>query len=188
MPNKFEYDLSYLLKMLRQNSGSAKDINTKRWDFILGICPEAKYVLDYGSGCNYLSAFSPADVEIDSYDIGVYNGAPYPQTGIRRDNYDVLCLFDSLEHVDWVNDPDLSMLDAISKSKYIVVSVPILPQDKVLDASWKHYKPFEHLTYFTPGTLKQFFEELRFYLVAATSIECPPRQDIGTFAFKRGVI
>jgi len=187
MATKFEYGKSYLLKMLRQNSGSAKEINTKRWDFIKEICPEVKTVLDYGCGCNYLSAFAPEDVEVDSYDIGEYCGVHYPQTGITRDNYEVACFFDSLEHVDWKESLDSKMLYVVGISDYVIVSVPILPPGKSLDETWRHYKPTEHLTYFTESTLEKFFNDLGFELVTMNAIECPPRCDITTFAFKKNI-
>ena len=126
------------------NSGSAKNIFKIRWDFVEEV--DAQTVLDYGCGCNFLSVFQPHGVDVDSFDIGhIDEGVLYPQTGIIRDEYDLVCFFDVLEHVDWENDPDKLMEEAIRKATWVVLSIPMRPENKPME-TWKHYKPREHLT------------------------------------------
>lgn len=173
---KFDYGSDYYENMLHMYSGSAKNIFKVRWDFVADA--NAQTVLDYGCGCNFLTIFQPHGVDVDSYDIGyIDEGVTYPQTGITRNCYDLVCFFDVLEHVDWENDPDRSIEDAIKKADWIAVSLPILPNGKPL-VTWKHNKPGEHLTYFTTESLAEFFTQRGFKKVKSGSPECPPRIDI----------
>jgi hypothetical protein len=123
-------------------------------------------------------------VVVDSYDIGKIGDADYPQTGIRHDHYDLICLWDVLEHVDWANAPDADILEWMGKADNIAITVPVLPLGKMLDG-WKHYKPGEHLTYFSIESLTQFIEQQGFTLTKKGTPECPPRADIYSFLFAR---
>ena len=180
-----QYNYEYLLKMLRKNSLTAKAINDIRWKLIQGCCANVKTVLDYGSGCNYLTAFAPSGISVDSYDIGTcHEGLLYPQTGIRRDCYDVVCLFDVMEHVDWENNPDKMMLKMMGNVRYLVIAVPIFKGG--IFEQWRHYKPGEHLTYFTHQSLNDLLQPLGLALIYQGEDECPPRLDIGTFIYTKG--
>jgi len=128
-----KYDLNYWEKMLRQNSSTAETICRIRWNFVREIRP--KIVLDFGSGPGWFRAFRPSYVEeMDTYDI-----APWPQTGIQHERYELITFWDSLEHVKFLNSLD----DIFSKTKYIALSLPVRPKGIKL-TEWKHYKPGEH--------------------------------------------
>lgn len=178
----FEYNEEYLNNLQHMYAGSMETISNIRWPFIAPI--EPKLVLDYGSGNNAFSLFKPDDIIVDSYDIGTIGKAPYPQTGIRHDHYDIICLWDVMEHVKWDTEPDEDMLEAIANADALAATVPILPKDTELE-TWKHYKPGEHLTYFTIGSFIGFIESLGFTLLEHDKPECPPRKDIHSFLFKR---
>lgn len=178
----FNYDTEYYENLLEMYAGSMSKISNIRWKFIAQA--ESKTILDYGSGNNAFSLFRPNGVVIDSYDIGKIGNASYPQTGIRHEHYDLICLWDVMEHIDWKEEPDEAMLDAISKAKYLAATIPIPPDDIELE-TWKHYKPGEHLTYFNTGAFIGFIESLGFTLQDHAQPECPPRQDIHSFLFTR---
>jgi len=176
-----KYDIEYYEKMLREYSKTAEEICCKRWEFIgdfLGIGSKKKIhkVLDYGSGVGWFRAWRPYGVKVWSYDI-----SNYPQTGIELQKYDVVCFWDVLEHI-----PDFNDLEAIlALSEHVALSVPIV-RDKLND--WKHFKPGEHLHYFTEESLVALFHKYGFVPVFMnTNIECPPREDIMTALFKRRV-
>ena len=170
------YNLDYWEKMLRQNSATAEHICKIRWDFVREI--EPKLVLDYGCGPGWFRAFRPSFVEeMDTYDI-----APWPQTGIRHERYELITFWDVLEHIRY-----LSSLDEIfAKTKYIATSLPIRPKNKKL-VGWKHYKPGEHFHYFSRESLQGFFNSKGFKLIkeGTPEVECGIREDIGTFLFRR---
>jgi hypothetical protein len=63
-------------------------------------------------------------------------------------NFDFICLFDSLEHL--ISFENIKRL----KTKYYIVSIPNRPVSIGMFAYWKHYRPGEHLHYFSENSLK----------------------------------
>jgi len=169
-----KYDLDYFERTLYLNSSTAEEISHLRWGFVNSCNP--KYVLDFGSGIPWFRVFRPAGIEVDTYDIGVA-----PQTGITREKYDLITLWDVLEHLE-----DLTLANlAIRSSKWAAVTVPILPSGVLLH-KWKHYKPGEHIIVFTEQSLQEFFNKRGFKLILKGHPECEIRTDITSFLFKRG--
>jgi len=167
------YDLDYYERMLRLNAQTGEQISKVRWEWINEINP--RIVLDYGSGCGFFRTYRPADITVYSYDVG-----PYPQTGIELTIYDVVCFWDVLEHL-----PDFKPLEPVlALSRYVALSLPIKPQDTLWN-DWKHFKPGEHLHYWTGETVQEFFQKYGFKLMKSGYPECPPRQDIKSFLFKK---
>ena len=168
-----KYEIDYYEKMLRQYSETGEKIAQIRWRFISEINP--RIVLDYGSGVGWFRAWRPPGIEVDSYDIG-----PVPQTDIRLIMYDVTCFWDVLEHV-----PSTKILEPVfSLSRHIALTVPIKPtRTSLLD--WKHYKPGEHLHYFTHDSIQDLLGGYGFDLLRESKAECPPRTDIHSFLFKK---
>lgn len=174
------YDLNYYENLLRIHSATAEEISKKRWHFIeQGIylphrLTEGVKVLDYGSGVGWFRAFRPHWATVWSYDIGLY-----PQTGIDIVAYDVICFWDVLEHIR-----DFKEIEPIlALSKHVACTVPIVPEDGL--KMWKHFKPGEHLHYFTAESLIALFDKFGFTPLVQDDIECPPRIDVTTFLFGR---
>lgn len=171
-----KYDIEYYEKMLREYSNSGKDIARIRWNFISEINP--KVVLDFGSGVGWFRAWRPAGTEVDSYDVG-----PVPQTKIHLRIYDVTCFWDVLEHIQ-----DFKIIEPVFVlSKHLAITVPIKPIGKKY-ATWKHSKPREHVRIFTEGSLDDLMSYYGFYLIKKGTPECPPREDIISFLYKREVL
>jgi hypothetical protein len=166
------YDLEYFENMLKKYSKTAERISKIRWQFIADINPVK--VLDYGSGVGWFRAFRPGHVIVDSYDI-----ATYPQTGIRNEEYDVVCLWDVLEHI-----PNFSEIENILKiAKYVAITIPIKPVEIEL-TEWKHFKPLEHLHYFNKETVNSLLAKYKFKLIKEGKPECPPRQDVWSMLYE----
>jgi len=180
----FIYNKSYFNNLKKQHKKTAEIINKIRWKFVEEI--PFNIVLDYGSGCGELTKYSPKkeNLIIDSYDIGRLNGELYPQTGINHDRYDLIFFNDVIEHVDWENNPDKKIEKILSLTKYICISLPIWDFNGDI-LKWKHYKPKEHLTYFSEKSIDHFFEAKGFKEVKKGKPECPPREDILTIIYKR---
>ena len=165
------YDLEYFERMLRLNSKTAEEICKIRWKWIADLKP--KRVLDYGSGVGWFRAYRPPGVKVFTYDIG-----KYPQTGIPLQQYDVLCLWDVLEHIH-----DFSHLEPLLKlSETIVGTIPMKPKGKSYK-DWKHFKPGEHVHYWGMEELQMFFRD--FPALHTDTPECPPREDVISFSFGR---
>ena len=160
------YNLGYYERMLRLNSKTAEYISKVRCEFIMAVYP--KTVLDYGSGVGWFRAFRPEGIEVDTYDIG-----DYPQTGMLREDYDVVCFWDVLEHI-----PNLAEIEfQLHHTKHIALSIPIKPENIKLE-KWKHFKPAEHLHYFTIEMLDALFKPFNFERIKDGYPEVPPRVDV----------
>lgn len=165
------YDIDYYENLLRRYSRTAEEICRIRWDWIAELNP--KSVLDYGSGVGWFRAYRPKGVVCHSYDIG-----PYPQTGMKAQVYDVVCFFDVLEHI-----PDFGIIEPVMRlANNVATSLPIRNGDL---AGWMHFKPGEHLHYFTEEMLSAFMAEYGFVMAKKGAPECPPRKDIKSYIFKR---
>ncbi len=173
----FQYNKEYWRTISSAYLKTAKRVSEIRWDFVKEINP--KVVLDYGAGANFLSEFAPGGILMDSYDIGDF---PIKYTGIRHKFYDLIFLCDVLEHI-----PDFRELDDLfSRTKYVSVSVPILPEGKKLKG-WKHFKfnTGEHLHYFTERSLDLFFEARGFEKIKSGFPENEIRKDICSVLYKK---
>lgn len=175
------YGLNYFEHTLRKMSTTAEDITKRRWTFIR--CTLAKSILDYGSGVPWFRAYRPdKNIIVDTYDI-----SGIATTGINQMEYDLICFWDSLEHI---KDLDAELGALLNRTKYVVVSIPIYLGDMHKDTNskfllWKHYRPFEHLHYFTFETLDEFFAKYGFKRWFSNQNECPPREDVWTILYKR---
>jgi hypothetical protein len=132
-------------------------------------------VLDYGSGCGWFRAYRPPKVVVDTYDIG-----SYPQTGIKHDFYSIICFWDVLEHLHNIED----VAHILSMTEFIALSVPIKPDKQPLK-SWKHFKPGEHLHYFSESNLNDILDSYNFRCLIKGYPECPPREDILSSIYTR---
>ena len=173
------YDVDYYYNLLKIHSGSAKKICDVRWKFIKdNIDPKDNLInaLDYGCGIGFMKAFAPDWItEVDTYDI-----MPIPQTGMRSNHYSIVLMYDVLEHI-----PDFTeMLPTLNKTNYVAVTVPIKPNNLPW-SKYKHFKPGEHLHYFTDDLLTHIFKVMGFRVVAKSTPECPPREYVWSYLFKR---
>ena len=169
------YNIDYFYNMLRMYSPTAKQICEIRWNFVKECKP--RVVLDYGSGCGFFKAFAPKGIEVDTYDL-----IEVPQTGINHDDYDLITFWDVLEHCE-----SFEFLNALlKKTDWVAVTVPIKP-DNVKWDDYKHYKPLEHIHHFQHESLAALFKTFGFKCVIAGQPECPPREMIGSFLFRRAV-
>jgi hypothetical protein len=138
---------------------------------------------------------------VDIIDIGIGGGAFCIESGsygydvsqeavdwlkernIYRNPYEHKCAaitcWDSLEHV---SDPVQLVQCA---SKYVFVSMPIY-QDREHCVNSKHFKPGEHLHYWTHDGLIDWFARLGFVCMETNDEETKlGREGIGSFVFKR---
>ena len=168
-----DYNLEYYENMLRMYSTTAERISKIRWEFIKDL--NVKTVLDYGSGVGWFRAWRPREIEVHSFDIG-----PYPQTEAKYLDYDLLTLWDVLEHL-----PSMVHLEYwFDRIKYIALTTPVLPNNAELK-DWKHFKPGEHLNYYDRKSLDSLFREYKFKRIKDGYPECPPRVDIWSVVYKK---
>ena len=142
------YDAAYARQYDRRPHA---EMSALRWRFIqrwLGLAMGSR-VLDIGYGNGSLLKHARAHgMEVFGLDVhGEDFGIPTVDYDTRQ-TFDVICFFDSLEH--FVGFDCLFRL----RTAHVVVSLPARP-DYLLDAPerWRHYKPGEHLHYFSHGSL-----------------------------------
>lgn len=169
-----EYDIEYQENLLRLHGKTAERICGLRWAWVEPV--GAKTVLDYGSGPGFFRAYRPAGVEVDTFDI-----APAMQTGIRRYQYDLITIWDVIEHIE-----DHEFLRPVfDMSDHVACTVPVFQNGQPLE-EWAHYKPGEHVVNFSFHDVLILMLRFGFELVKAGMPECPPRTDIYSFLFERG--
>lgn len=105
--------------------------------------------------------------------------------------WDIVTFFDSWEHIE-----DIGFIDQIDAGLF-VVTVPNLPPlaDEAFIRIWKHYKPNEHLHYFTRDSILRFLSRHGYTLLDVSDIEDVIRKPSGgpfsntlTYTFKRGSV
>lgn len=130
-----------------------------------------KPLLDFGYGFgDFIKAAGFAGYKTYGYDVSdvevefdtIENLDDYPSG-----RWGVVTMFDSFEHIH-----DLSIVFDI-KTDYFTITVPNftnrLDEDNI--RAWRHYKPNEHLHYFTSRALKSLFSRHGYDLVDVIDIE-----------------
>ena len=97
----------------------------------------------------------------------------------RDMSVDVMTFWDSFEHI---TNPG----EYLAKARnWVLLSTPIY-RDEAHALSSKHYKPNEHLWYFTDHGIKMFMREYGFKCVHQNNLETDAgREGIGSYAFNR---
>ncbi len=154
---------------------SLENRNTACADAQVNFCAKPKTrLLDYGCGVGFMKSLAPGDFDVDTFDI-----MPVPMTGIKHDQYDIITMYDVLEHI-----PDFQeVFPVLATGRYVVISIPMKP----INVPWKkykHFKPGEHLHYFTDDLIQHLFDFMGFDFVALGAPECPPREYIMSYIFK----
>jgi SAM-dependent methyltransferase len=128
-----------------------REMSILRWNFIQRWLrlPAGSCVLDIGYGNGALLKHARArGMEVFGIDVHGENfGIPTVDYDTDR-HFDLICFFDSLEHL-----PSFDCLFRL-RAAHVVVSLPAVP-DYLLQAPhrWRHYKPGEHLHYFSAHSL-----------------------------------
>lgn len=110
----------------------------------------------YGNGDFIKSAckagFDGFGNDIHGADYGVEEIDLYDDKRLQR-QWDVVTFFDSIEHI-----PTFEVVRDLGRRAHtIVVSIPRKPSYFPCDLDWKHYRPGEHLHYFSTFSLQKLF-------------------------------
>jgi hypothetical protein len=137
-------------------------------------------LLDVGIGAGQ---FVEARPDTRGYDVNPAGIEWLNQRGLWSDLYDAsypaLSFWDSLEHID---RPEIAVLKA---ERWVFVSVPVFEDgDHVLRS--KHFRPDEHIFYWTHDGIVRWFAEQGFRMVEHNRCESMLGRDgIGSYAFRR---
>lgn len=132
----------------------------------LGYIPKSILDIGYGNG-DFLKV---TEQGIESYGNDI-SGYPIPKgskfvNNIFDKHYDVICMFDVLEHFE-----DISFVKDLI-CDYIYISLPWCHNfsDDWFE-NWKHRRPDEHLWHFNETSITNFFKEMGFELVVHSNVE-----------------
>jgi hypothetical protein len=163
----------------------ARRLNESRVRFA-GKYAEPVFDLGVGSG-EFIASADAAGLRAFGYDINPVAVEWLKKDNRYRDPYQgqaadlpTWTLWDTLEHIP---DP-YALLDKVPKDTTLILSLPIFA-DLLKVRSSKHYKPGEHLVYFSTDGLIRFMADAGFELDAVDDGErLAGREDIAAFAFK----
>lgn len=184
--SKRVYNVTYAEEFhARANSIVGHNLVTARLQFMAEVVrhehddPFTYTLLDFGcaTGIFVMRAYSHV-FKAQGYDINhayrrFWQGRKHLYTDLTRVQMpiDILTMFDSLEHV---KDP--RGLIKYLKPRYIIISIPLvdwvlhdIPIEAITED--RHYKPREHLHYFTTLSLTKLFADLGYDEVMMTSKE-----------------
>ncbi len=131
-----------------------KEMSELRWDFIQSHLklPPGSRVLDvgYGNGA-FLKHARSANMDIYGIDLHSEDFGIPVVTLETKLHFDLICFFDSLEHF-----PNLRPILNL-RAENVIVSIPDTPSWLLSNPhAWRHYKPGEHLHYFSRRSLDNF--------------------------------
>jgi len=125
-----------------------------RVGFLRAVHPNPGRLLDvgYGNG-SFLKVAQKAGYDVYGNDVhGCGHRFGVRDAELNGDKWDVVTFFDSLEHFPSLVLPREVCLQAST----VIVSVPCMPSNECDIPDWKHYRPGEHLHYFTKKSLDVF--------------------------------
>lgn len=144
-----------------------------RVGFLRAIHPGGGRLLDvgYGNG-SFLKVAQKAGYDAFGNDVhGCGHRFGVRDVELNGDKWDVVTFFDSLEHFTSLALPR----EVCRNASTVIVSVPCMPKQECEISTWKHYRPGEHLHYFTEKSLDIFMTGKR--RVACLDLEDTIRGD-----------
>jgi len=183
-PNvNFKYDNNYIDKFKQyEKLERTVHLNNLRVNLVNEYIGKEGWLLDFGCGCG--TFIKQRGDNTFGYDVALETCMWLRENKLEFDPIcstfiDNICFWDSLEHV---NEPD-SILNQILN--YAFISMPVYKNGESVLKS-KHYKPNEHIYYFTIEGLIRFMEMKHFTCVKHLDLEGQiGREEIETFVFRR---
>lgn len=176
-----QYDEAYEKKYLAYPED---EINKIR----LFFTPPYRSILDYGCGSgSFVKAAREAGYIAYGYDVNNFTAHLRPSENFKPD---IITAWDSFEHL--TDKQQIDFFKIAENAKWIVLSLPDFStpaKDKTLSL-WRHYRPQEHLHYYTRKALASRFEREGFIFEFSYHDEdrirkAPWINNILTIGFKR---
>ncbi len=144
------YDFDYMSGYLQKPEVAMSHLRT---GFLKGFVKQGRLLdVGYGTGA-FLHTASTAGFEAYGCDVHGVDRGIQEKPLVSEDEWDAVTFFDSLEHF-----PDLDVIRQLSRrARLILVSLPKTPRSFPECKKWRHYKPGEHLHYFTQESLTRLF-------------------------------
>lgn len=183
----YQRDMSMLIEygpdyfenyQLRAGTEIAKKLNAGRVAFV------EKYfkgeLLDIGIGCGEFIESRPNTF---GYDINPVAIDWLMKKGLYRDNFSEFYAFSFWDVLEHVPDPS-QFFRNMGRGTWVFISIPVF-DDLTRIRESKHYKPGEHLYYFTVTGFLHWMQKYAFDFAGMSGFEMEAgRQSIQTFAFR----
>ncbi len=182
--NRVSYDADYLAKcQAYEGSKTAKAVNAGRCALLMRHLPDGASVLDVGAGSGaFVRAAASWGFDACGFDVIPDTAEQLRAAGVYAEDisvFDAVTLWDSIEHMEDPGQP----LQAIRRGAHLFVSVPVFGDLRTIRAS-RHYRPGEHLYYWTAQGFIDWVALYGFRLLEQSSHETDAgRESIGAFAF-----
>lgn len=186
MGKVMKYDARYLANYDAYAVGPIADaLNRGRVAMLARHVPAGSKVLDVGAASGrFVREAVSAGFECKGFDV-----IPEAVQRLQRSDlyaedaaeFDAMTMWDSIEHMP---DPEI-WLKKLRRDAVLLVAIPVF-EDLTKVRKSKHYKPGEHLLYFTSQGFKDWIAAYGYRLIEASSHETDAgRESIGAFAFRR---
>lgn len=180
------YDDGYFAKVCAyEETAIALAVNAGRCALVARTIDREMGVLDYGAGSGaFLRTLRAEGYHVMGFDVMPAAAARLREAGRYADDpseFEAVTLWDCVEHLE---DPE-TCLGAIRAGAFLFVSLPIFEDLRAVRSS-KHYRPGEHLYYWTELGFLNWMARRGFCLLETSSHEVDAgRESIGAFSFVR---
>lgn len=181
---RIAYDADYFQHYAQlEGTSVARALNAGRCELLARYVPRGARVLDVGIGSGtFIRAALAAGYVLRGFDICADAVGWLKAEQLYEEDpstFDAVTFWDSLEHIE---EPE-HLLNKVRRGAIVVVAVPIMEDILNVRAS-KHYKPGEHLYYWTEEGFIWWMEQRGFRLLGRSAHEVAAgRKSIGAFAF-----
>lgn len=183
---RVSYDSGYLEKCeAYEGSEIAKAVNAGRCAMVARHLKAGSALLDYGAGTGaFVKAAKQAGFRASGFDVIPEAVRRLQSETLYEENlhgFSGFTAWDSIEHMEHPSD----LLERLKVGAWLFVSIPIFSGLDAIRSS-RHYRPGEHLYYFTDEGLLRWMLMYGYELMEVSSHETDAGRDsIGAFAFKR---
>lgn len=180
------YDENYFAKVQAyEGSDIAERVNAGRVALLSRHLARGASVLDYGAGGGgFLRDARSAGFEVKGFDVMPQTALWLREAGLYADNpadFAALCLWDTIEHLPNAE----GILKRVPRGAHLFASIPVFEDLRAVRGS-KHYRPGEHLYYWTETGFVDWMALWGYRLLEASDHEVKAgREKIGAFAFVR---
>lgn len=183
---RIAYDARYLAKCeAYADSEISAAVNAGRCALMMRHMPEGASVLDFGAGSGQFMRVAKAwGLEVCGFDVIPETVERLASSGQFADDvaaFSAITAWDVLEHLE---DP-FEAIRRIRRDCLLFVSVPVFDDLSRIRES-RHYRPGEHLYYWTADGFIGWMAQRGFHLLESSDHEVKAGRDsIGAFAFRR---
>ena len=180
------YDSAYFAKVAAyEDTDIGRAVNAGRVAMLARNLPAAATVLDIGAGTGaFLRSAKAAGFRTSGWDVMEEAVAGLLAAGMYADDpygFEAVTLWDTIEHMD---QPECR-LRSVRKGAHLFASLPVFTDLRTIRES-KHYRPGEHLYYWTTDGFVEWMRLYGFSVLEVSEHEIAAgRESIAAFAFVR---